>query len=485
MPDVLIVGSGGAGAAAAIEARRAGADVDVIEQESTLGGAAAISGGGCFVVDTPLQRAQGHVDSPDLAFRDWLTWGQGTADEEWARYYIEHSLNDLYRWAEELGARWTRVSLQEGNSVPRFHQPENDGLGLWTTLHDAACSLGVSQWLTSSPATEIICRDGRAVGVRVQHSETKETSDIYATVVVMATGGFCSNLDMLLEHNPGLSRFRLMEGSGRGSLGTGHRVMARTGAYLTHLGDYWTYSYSTPDPLDPKGRRGIVIRGIPDAVWVNAQARRFHDENRYQGSSGSDAVMGQDPPTCWSIFDGDMVQKLAPADPYYRRGKELFRDRVRELLDNSPYIHRGDTVGELACHLGMDAATLSETVARYNSFLAEGLAKDPDFGRPLGKNKPIQTPPFYAVQFFPLVRKNFGGVKTNLRCQVADQHFDRIPGLYAAGELCGMAGGHINGKRGLGGTMLGPSIFSGRVAGACAAQEAGFGSGFCGTPDRR
>ena len=88
------------------------------------------------------------------------------------------------------------------------------------------------------------------------------------------------------------------------------------------------------------------------------------------------------------------------------------------------------------------------------------------------------------MQIFPLARKNFGGVKTDLQCRVLDKHFEPIAGLYAAGELCGMAGGHINGRAGLEGTMLGPSVFSGRVAGGWAAHEAGHGSGFVGKPNR-
>src|SRR5215470_11943739 len=99
--------------------------------------------------------------------------------------------------------------------------------------------------------------------------------------------------------------------------------------------------------------------------------------------------------------------------------------------------------------------------------VAAGLeAHDPVCQRPLKGRKKIAVPPFYALHYVPLARKNFGGVKTNLRCQVLDKHYEPIPGLYAAGELTGMAGGHINGKAGLEGTMLGPALFSGRVAGA-------------------
>ncbi len=113
-----------------------------------------------------------------------------------------------------------------------------------------------------------------------------------------------------------------------------------------------------------------------------------------------------------------------------------------------------------------------------------GLEREPDFGKSLAQSKSFDTPPFYGIQLFLLARKNFGGIKTDLQCRVLNKHFQAIGGLYAAGEVAGMAGGHINGRAGLEGTMLGPSIFSGRVAGAWAAKEAGFGSGFAGKTGR-
>ena len=101
--DVAIVGAGGAGMAAGIEAREAGARATAFEMAAEPGGASIISGGGCLIVDSPLQRERGIEDSPDLAFDDWMRWGGPSADAVWARYYIEHSLNDLYFWAEGLG----------------------------------------------------------------------------------------------------------------------------------------------------------------------------------------------------------------------------------------------------------------------------------------------------------------------------------------------------------------------------------------------
>jgi succinate dehydrogenase/fumarate reductase flavoprotein subunit len=156
---------------------------------------------------------------------------------------------------------------------------------------------------------------------------------------------------------------------------------------------------------------------------------------------------------------------------------------VVELLNNSPFIRKADTLAELAKKMEVDAPAFLATVGRYNKACEQKLETEPEFGKSLKTSKAFDTPPYYAVQIFPLARKNFGGVKTDLQCRVLDKHFEPIAGLYAAGEVAGMAGGHINGRAGLEGTMLGPSIFSGRVAGGWAAQAAGHGSGFVGKPN--
>ncbi len=135
--DVAIIGAGGAGMAAGIEARDAGARVIAFEKASELGGAAIISGGGCLIVGSELQKQHGIEDTPDLAFKDWIEWGGPSADAVWARYYIEHTLHDLYRWSEGLGVKWVDLKFQEGNSVMRWTRAERNGLGLMTHLIDA------------------------------------------------------------------------------------------------------------------------------------------------------------------------------------------------------------------------------------------------------------------------------------------------------------------------------------------------------------
>jgi len=194
--------------------------------------------------------------------------------------------------------------------------------------------------------------------------------------------------------------------------------------------------------------------------------------------------MAQNPSHAWAILESAMLAEIEVADPYYRQGSQVLRDRVRELLEKSPYIHKADSFPELARKIGVDVPTFVSTVERYNRACQDGLEEDPEFGKPLQGCKKFDAPPYYGFQLFPLARKSLGGVKTDMHCRVLNKYFDPIPGLYAAGEVSGMAGGHINGLAALEGTMLGPSIFSGRVAGAWAAAETGHGKGFVGKPNR-
>lgn len=481
--DVAIVGSGGAGMAAGIEARDAGARAIAFEKANEPGGSAIISGGGCLIVGSPIQKKHGIHDTPDLAFDDWMKWGGPSADAVWARYYIEHSLHDLYFWAEGLGVQWVDMKPQEGNSVMRWTRADGNGLGLMNKLIAGFRQRG-GEIVANAEITRITMENDRATGLEGRDAESGERIAVKAKTVVVCAGGFNANADMVLELNPQLRNDRIMEGSGRGSTGDGLKLVREVGGYLTHLDHIWFYVYATPDYRDPRQRRGLAYRHVPGYIWVNQQGRRFHNEAMSGGNSASPALLAQKPRHAWTILDTPMTANMEIADPYYRDGDKIARDKVQELLDNSPFIRKANTLEELARKIEVDVPTFLATVERYNKACRDGLEKEPEFGKPLRQSKPFDTPPYYAIQMFPMARKNFGGIKTDMHCRVLDKHFEPIRGLYAAGEAAGMAGGHINGRAGLEGTMLGPSIFSGRVAGGWAAQESGHGAGFKGKPNR-
>lgn len=203
---------------------------------------------------------------------------------------------------------------------------------------------------------------------------------------------------------------------------------------------------------------------------MNFQGLRFHNELLTGGASGTPAVLKQNPPTAWAIIDSSMLDRLEAVDPVRREGRTKHEMAV-DLFEKSTHIKRGFSVKSLADSMGIDGETLGTTINTYNDYLDKRLLEDPEFGKSLVGLRKIEKAPLYAVQFFPMARKNFGGVKTDLGCRVSDIAGRIIPGLYAAREVAGMAGGHINGNAGLEGTILGPSIFSGRIAGRTAASD--------------
>jgi predicted oxidoreductase len=142
-------------------------------------------------------------------------------------------------------------------------------------------------------------------------------------------------------------------------------------------------------------------------------------------------------------------------------------------VSRSPWIVEALDLRELAVGAGIDPDGLAATVEAWNAALAAGATADPLTGRNLTSAEPIAGPPYYAIRFVPLVRKNLGGVRTDLRTRVLRADGTPIAGLYAAGELCGFAGGHLAGAIAQEGIMIGASLFSGRVAGAWAAHHAG------------
>jgi predicted oxidoreductase len=425
-----------------------------------------------------MQKKKGFEDSIDLAFKDWIQWGRGEADEQWARYYIEHSLHDLYEWLESLGVVWADVNFTEGNTVPRWHRPHGSGRGVAMKLSEEAKRRGVQEWLFDTRIEKLLKQNDRVTGVAGTNVKTGEKVELYGKAIVMATGGFAGSRETVSQYAPWIRKYQFYVAGNSNCIGMGHNIVEKAGGYLTHMDNLWIYSYATPDYEDPKGERALVLRSFPKNIdiWVNAQGRRFHNEDLSGGASGTPAILAQNPPFAWSLSDAAAEEKIMVMDPSYSADFARMHERKLKLLRESPFIERASSIKELARKMDVDADVLQETVDQYNKYVEQGI--DPAFSRKVAGLSKIEKPPFYAIQFFPAVRKTIGGVKTNMKCQVLDKHFAPIPGLYAAGELTGMAGGHIQGAACLEGTMLGPSIFSGRVAGSWAAYEAGKGKGF-------
>jgi predicted oxidoreductase len=260
---------------------------------------------------------------------------------------------------------------------------------------------------------------------------------------------------------------RLLLGAGLNAVGSGHEMAQAAGAQLKNMSYQWNYATGLPDPRDPSIQRGLNAFS-QQSIWVNKAGRRFVSESQ-DTRTIFPKVLRQPGNTYWAIFDS-MARGTFFVSGWDRRTIE------NKIFDNpvmKPFVKSAPTVRELAEAAGLPPDALEDTICRWNEMVTGGY--DADFGRISGNRTPwahppkIERPPFYAVQFFPVTRKSMGGVAIDLSCRVIDVSGRLIPGLYAVGELTGLAG--INGKASLEGTFLGQSIVTGRVAGRAVVAE--------------
>ncbi|CAG0946669.1 fumarate reductase flavoprotein subunit [Gammaproteobacteria bacterium] len=465
--DVIVVGAGIAGLAAALEAESHGARVLVIEANSVAGGH-AVRAGGFALVDTPLQRSRGYHDSPDIAYRDLMAWGED-ADPWWVRFYVDNSREQVYDWLTAMGVKFTVVVPAPQASVPRFHFTRGAAVNAVVPMIREALARPRIEFLWNTEVTEILRRDGRIAGVRTERSRSGGRRLYHAPAVILATGGFQSNLDLVRRswRRDLPAPARLLIGAGQYATGSGLRLVEPFGAALTRMDHQVTFVNGLPDPRDPGGGHGLLTQN-PAAIWVDATGRRF--TNEAASSKVTDrAVLRQSPATHWLVFDATGARQLTIRGAAWLSAKTI----EEEILDNPTLVSRADDIAALAAAAGLPPDALVETVQRFNRFVDQGM--DTDFGRigPGMSEAPppaLRQPPYYAIQLFPMTRKSMGGLEIDHETRVLGGAGQVIRGLFAAGEATGVAG--INGSHGGEGTFLGPSVLIGRVAGRSAVAQA-------------
>ncbi|MCC6536361.1 MAG: FAD-binding protein, partial [Bryobacterales bacterium] len=457
---------------AALEGARAGLRVTVVEQNSVPGGHAVISSGGLSLIATPLQKSLNIPDTPELAIQDFLRWGED-ANEEWVRHYVNASKTEIYDWMTALGTEFTFASLNgAGNSVARFHSPRGQGLGLVIPVYREILRQGGVAFLLGTRVTAVrTSAEGRVTGVATENLRTGAKAELRGGAVVLSTGGYAAQLDLVRSAWPPFMRTpeRVLAGGGFFAFGGGMDLAKQAGGVAIKLDHQWNYENGLPDPFDPEGKRGYFTN-VQGGIWVNAQGKRFALE-QHEPKAAVPAIAAQNPARYWTIFDAE--------------GRKGFRvvhagfgeDRVRELFEAPNFIHRADSIAQLAEKVGLPADVLQATIERYNSMVEAG--EDKDFGRfgpskkvapgsfPAPPPRKIAAPPFYAAPNFILIRKSGGGIQVDLQTRVLKADGTPIPGLYAAGEATGFL--QINGKHGMEGTFLGPCILMGRIAAQAAA----------------
>jgi flavocytochrome c len=497
--DVVVVGAGAAGLAAAVSARDHGAAVIVVEENFDIGGHAMLSGGRVQLGGgNALQNKLGITDSPDQVFEDWTRHERGDSrynDRDLVRVFADECV-PTFQFLLDNGVTFIEKSIitPDAATVPRvfvtheWHIPNEviaprrnrNGSGLVRRLAESARRKG-AQILLKHEMKEIVREGkGRVRGI-VAKADGKAIAIEARKGVVIATGGHTGNVNFRRMFDPRLTEEYQQAGMPYSFQGADGELTAMdigaslwaTGAQTSevgpaitktrHVGTRWGYLslyYETDSPIfDLCKATGLTVTDWHEAILVNQFGKRFWNEldsgygfiNAALGNHGDRAKLNGGGPI-WAIFDAEAVtrQKWKPQPPH---------------VDPDGYFYRADTIFELAGRIKnehqkqpMSGAALQETVERYNSFVASGV--DSDFDKPTPLH-PIAKPPFYAAWATPILHDSLTGLRIDTSAQVIDIRGEVIPGLYCAGESQGGFAQH----------GLGRCLVFGRIAGRHAAQR--------------
>lgn len=458
--DVIVVGSGGAGLSAAIEAREAGASVMVLEADTVLGGATRFSTGVVYAAGTKTQREAGIPDdTADALYTFVMALNQHAVSPAITRYYADHAAAAV-EWLAGLGVSFPVSMLIEScvSGVTRGHTPSGYGLEIIDMLVNKAGAIGV-ETAVGTRVEGLIVEDGRICGISAQGFTLR------AGAVIIATGGFGNSPEMIARFFPSAAyhgdRVWAVHRDAPFILGDGIRLGEEIGASITG------YDHGLIMPSACFSSRNMEAFLPPWVVAVNRQGRRFMAEWESYCVVG-DLISEQTDHRCWAIFDHDALiendEDTSYTDPY-ASGHAISSWERNSILGEvaKGNVATSDNLEDLARQIGVDGIALAETIRIYNEDMAAGEDRQfrkKDNGRAL---PPVRSAPFYAVEVRPAIIGWTGaGLETDVRCRVLDTHGQVIPGLYAAGEIMGS----FHGKRyGGGGMSVGGGVIFGRRAG--------------------
>ena len=455
--DVIIVGAGIGGLCAAIQAASDGARTLLLEKGERYGGSTRMAGGAFAFAGTDLQQRAGIDDSAERLAADLIKVGRSLNDPALVQTFAGRQL-EACRWLLGLGLSFHTVALSGGQSVPRNHSL--NPVAMLDTLHRRAIDAGVA-YRSAAPVARLVAERGPR-GARVTGVELADGGRIPARGgVILATGGFSRNMDLVMRFAPHLRNALPM--GGPHNTGDGLRMAWALGADLLDMGQVkGTFGVPTGTPLPgcedeaPK----LISAMYKGAVIVNGQGRRFVDESVSYKLIG-DRCLEQPDAKAFQLFDASVMAQSSemPTVSDYRRAL-----RTGLLVEAT-------TIDDLAVRIGVDAATLAQTIDRYNR-ACDGELPD-EFGRTslgtgFGKPRRIETAPFHALACTTGLTSTYCGLKTDTTARVVDVFGDLIAGLYAVGEIMG----GFHGEAYMSGSSLAKAVVFARIAAADAARAA-------------
>lgn len=459
--DVLVIGAGGAGMAAAVTANQAGKNVIVVEKTGAMGGNTILSGGAMNAVDDGSEVAAEHEDSVALHIQQTYEGGDEQGDLELVTILCEQAWDGV-EWLKDLGMEFTGVVFTvTGGLWPRAQQPADpEGTGFFKTYQNYLDNNEGITMLYNTTANELLVDENGAVtGVKCTGA-TGNTVTVTATNgVVLATGGFARNVEMRVAANEETKLWPTLDESipstnASGITGDGIVMAEAVGANLVQMGNIQLLPLGDPETGSLSGN---IEHSVESRIFVNEQGERFVNEGGRRDEMTL-ALFEQTNTTMFIIMDSDT----------YPTGDELnnFGETINDLVA-AGRAYKADTLEELAEQIGVPADALVATVEEYNRYCKGGdlEGQTDSFGRTLfsdveGVNDGINDGPFYAAERVPTVHHTMGGVQIDTECHVINTDGEIIPGLFAAGEVTG----GIHGTNRLGGNAITDLVVFGRIA---------------------
>ena len=444
--DVVIVGAGGAGLTAAVRAQQQGAKVLVLEKMPMVGGNSLKASGGMNCADTKFQAAQGITDSGVQEFiEDTMNGGHQLNDLALVTTLAENSA-EAVEWLESIGAPLPKVAATGGTVHKYLHSPEDGspvGAYLVAKLNEVVEENGIEVMLNTT-ATEILMDKGAAVGVMAEDAEHVYT--VNADAVILATGGFGSNFELMCSFNPNLAN--AVTTNHPGATGDGIMMAEAVGAATVDMEQIQLHPtvYQATSMLVSEKMRSL------GAILVNQEGKRFTNDLATRDAVSA-AELEQTGGYAYIIFDQNLVDHNKSAQEYINKGMAS----------------KGDTYVALAEDMGLTGEAVEafvNTMNTWNESVAKGV--DEEFGRNNGMDDDLSTAPFYAIQIAPGIHHTMGGIKINTEAQVISTEGDVIPGLFACGETTG----GVHGGNRIGGNAVCDFVVFGRIAGLGAAEYA-------------
>lgn len=432
--DIVIVGAGGAGMTAAYEAKVNGANVILVEKMGVVGGNTTSSTGGLNASETSIQKNLGIEDSNVQYIEDTMKGGYNLNDPELVKTMAEKSA-EIVEFLIGIGADLTDVGKMAGSTNKRTHRPQGGaavGPHLVKTLSSAIEKVGVDLRVNTK-CTGIIMKDGKAAGIKVSSENGDYT--INAKAVIITTGGFGANADLVTSYVPSLVGFGTT--NHKGATGDAIAWAKEVGADFVDMEQIQTHPTVVPG-------NGLMIteavRGN-GAIIVNREGKRFCSEMATRDVMSA-AILEQTGKTAYLAFDQAVRESLKAIEGYANQG----------------LLTEGATVAELAQKLGIPEDALTATFSEYEEIQKSG--NDPIGRKASEMPLPLTKAPFYAVEIGPAIHHTMGGIKIDTKAQVISTTGDVIPGLYAAGEVTG----GVHGGNRLGGNAVADITIYGKIS---------------------